>query len=40
LIFFGYIQHELVPSLHAGDLVTMDNLRCNLIRKRNDTYVT
>lgn len=23
-MFLDYIQHELVPSLHAGDLVIMD----------------
>ena len=28
----NYIQHELVPSLHVGDLVIMDNLRCHKIK--------
>ena len=31
-MFLDYIQHELVPSLHAGDLVIMDNLRCHKVK--------
>ena len=31
-MFPDYIQHELVPSLHAGDLVIMDNLRCHKVK--------
>ena len=30
-MFLDYIQHELVPSLHAGDLIIMDNLRCHKV---------
>lgn len=31
-MFLDYIQHELVPSLHTGDLVIMDNLRCHTVK--------
>ena len=31
-MFLDYIQHELVPSLHDGDLVIMDNLRCHKVQ--------
>lgn len=31
-MFLDYIQNELVPSLHAGDLVIMDNLRCHKVK--------
>jgi transposase len=31
-MFLDYIQLELVPALHAGDLVIMDNLRCHKVR--------
>ena len=31
-MFLDYIQHELVRSLHAGDLVVMDNLRCHKVK--------
>lgn len=31
-MFLDYIQNELVPSLHVGDLVIMDNLRCHKIK--------
>ena len=31
-MFLDCIQHELVPSLHAGDLVIMDNLRCHKVK--------
>ena len=31
-MFLGYIQHKLIPSLHAGDLVIMDNLRCHKVK--------
>jgi len=31
-LFLDYIQHDLVPSLHAGDLVIMDNLRCHKVK--------
>ena len=30
-MFLEYIQQELAPSLHAGDLVIMDNLRCHKV---------
>ena len=31
-LFLDYKQHDLVPTLHAGDLVIMDNLRCHKVR--------
>lgn len=31
-LFLDYIQHDLVPSLHAGDLVIMENLRCHKVK--------
>lgn len=31
-MFLDYIQHKLVPTLHAGDLVIMDNLRCHKVK--------
>ena len=31
-MFLNYIQHELVPSLHAEDLVIMDHLRCHKVK--------
>lgn len=31
-MFLDYIQHELVPSLHVGDFVIMDNLRCHKVK--------
>lgn len=31
-MFLDYIQHELAPSLHVGDLVIMDNLRCHKVK--------
>ena len=31
-LFLDYIQHDLVPTLHTGDLVIMDNLRCHKVR--------
>ena len=31
-MFLNYIQHELVPALHTGDLVIMDNLRCHKVK--------
>lgn len=30
--FLTYIREELAPSLHAGDLVIMDNLRCHKVK--------
>jgi transposase len=30
-LFLDYIQHDLAPTLHAGDLVIMDNLRCHKV---------
>ncbi len=31
-MFLDYIQHDLVPSLHTGDLIIMDNLRCHKVK--------
>ena len=31
-MFLDYIQYKLIPSLHAGDLVIMDNLRCHKVK--------
>ena len=36
-MFLDCIQHELVPSLHAGDLVIMDNLRCHKVKSVKET---
>jgi transposase len=30
-IFLKYIQEDLAPTLHKGDLVVMDNLRCHKV---------
>jgi transposase len=30
-IFLKYIQEDLAPSLHLGDFVVMDNLRCHKV---------
>jgi transposase len=30
-IFLEYIQEDLAPSLHVGDFVIMDNLRCHKV---------
>ena len=31
-IFLKYIKENLVPSLHSGDFVIMDNLRCHKVQ--------
>jgi transposase len=31
-IFLKYIQEDLAPSLHPGDFVIMDNLRCHKVQ--------
>jgi transposase len=31
-IFLQYIREDLVPSLHPGDFVIMDNLRCHKVQ--------
>lgn len=31
-IFLDYIQNDLVPTLHDGDWVIMDNLRCHKVQ--------
>jgi hypothetical protein len=31
-IFLKYIQENLAPSLHPGDFVIMDNLRCHKVQ--------
>lgn len=36
-LFLDYIQHDLVPSLHAGALVIMDNLRCHKVKGVKDS---
>lgn len=31
-IFLNYIQETLVPTLHKGDIVIMDNLSCHKVK--------
>lgn len=30
-LFLDYIQNDLVPTLHDGDIIIMDNLRCHKV---------
>lgn len=32
-IFLDYIRNILVPTLHEGDIVVMDNLRCHKVKE-------
>ena len=32
LVFLGFVQHFLVPTLHPGDIVVMDNLSSHKVK--------